>query len=143
MIASCASAKQAKSQSNLLRPEVSAALGFNELDVDPYLATGSSHTAFENIAHAELAAGLRHVNGFGLIGECRVAGDHEAFEFRERSVVRSSVTPSAKYSSSGSSKRFAKGRTTIDNGGTGLAMAGALPSTGVGVGGSDATRVPV
>src|SRR5215813_2577276 len=36
-------------------------------------------------------------------------------EIRERSVVRSSVSPSAKYSWSGSFDRLEKGRTTIDN----------------------------
>src|SRR5690348_2156919 len=35
-------------------------------------------------------------------------------EIRERSVVRSSVTPSAKYCCSGSLLRLAKGSTTID-----------------------------
>ena len=35
-------------------------------------------------------------------------------EMRDRSVVRSSVMPSAKYSCSGSLDRFAKGSTTID-----------------------------
>src|SRR5215469_4073321 len=37
-------------------------------------------------------------------------------EIRERSVVRSSVMASAKYSCSGSFDKFANGRTTTDNG---------------------------
>src|SRR6266478_1607801 len=36
-------------------------------------------------------------------------------EIRERSVVRFSVIPSAKYSWSGSRERFSNGRTTIDS----------------------------
>src|SRR5580693_6361868 len=58
---------------------------------------------------------------------------------RERSVVRSSVIPSAKYSCSGSFDRFVKGRTTIDRRGAfvlamtgvvcGLAAAGACVET--------------
>src|SRR6516225_6195820 len=36
-------------------------------------------------------------------------------ERRERSVVRSSVMPSTKYSCSGTFDKFAKGRTTIDS----------------------------
>src|SRR5215472_18747901 len=40
---------------------------------------------------------------------------------RDRSVVRSSVIPSAKYCCSGSLLRFAKGRTTIDSRGAGFA----------------------
>src|SRR5262245_43546440 len=39
---------------------------------------------------------------------------------RDRSVVRSSVIPSAKYSCSGSLLRFANGRTTIDRRGASL-----------------------
>src|SRR4029077_1297927 len=46
-------------------------------------------------------------------------------EIRDRSVVKSSVMPSAKYSCSGSFDRFAKGSTTIDRrGAVVLAMAG-------------------
>src|SRR5258706_13207247 len=40
---------------------------------------------------------------------------------RDRSVVRSSVIPSAKYCCSGSLLRFAKGRTTIDSRGADFA----------------------
>src|SRR6266853_5017381 len=48
-------------------------------------------------------------------------------EMRERSVVRSSVMPSAKYSCSGSFDRFVKGKTTIDSRGAELlATAGGL-----------------
>src|SRR6267143_2171993 len=36
-------------------------------------------------------------------------------EIRERSVVRFSVIPSAKYSCSGSCERFSNGKTTIDS----------------------------
>src|SRR5262249_36050898 len=45
---------------------------------------------------------------------------------RDRSVVRSSVTPSAKYCRSGSSLRFVNGRTTIDS--RGAAAGGGLES---------------
>src|SRR6266851_4695507 len=44
---------------------------------------------------------------------------------RDRSVVRSSVTPSAKYCCSRSSLRLAKGSTTIDRRGAADAAAGA------------------
>src|ERR1700681_958934 len=60
-------------------------------------------------------------------------------DMRERSVVKSSVIPSAKYSWSGSFDRFAKGRTTIDSRGAevfataggicGFAAAGAWTDT--------------
>jgi hypothetical protein len=44
----------------------------------------------------------------------------------DRSVVRSSVTPSAKYCCSRSSLRLAKGRTTIDKRGTADGTIGAV-----------------
>ena len=57
---------------------------------------------------------------------------------RDRSVVRSSVIPSAKYSCSGSLERFVKGNTAIDRRGTDpvlpreiAAAAGNAASTGV------------
>src|SRR5712671_4148399 len=64
-------------------------------------------------------------------------------EMRERSVVRSSVIPSAKYCCSGSLLRLAKGSTTIDKrgatagsitDGTVWALSGAAPTTSGGVG---------
>ncbi len=38
---------------------------------------GLAHAALEHVAHAELAADLLHVDGPALVGEARVAGDHE------------------------------------------------------------------
>src|SRR5438309_3200298 len=64
-------------------------------------------------------------------------------EIRERSVVRSSVTPSAKYCCSGSLLRLAKGSTTIDKrgatagsitGGAVWTVSEALPTTSGGRG---------
>src|SRR6516165_8890991 len=50
---------------------------------------------------------------------------------RDRSVVRSSVMPSAKYSWSGSRDRFSKGSTTKDKCGAGVfAMVGATCAAG-------------
>src|SRR5205809_6431239 len=54
------------------------------------------------------------------------------FRRRDRSVVRSSVTPSAKYCCSGSLLRFAKGRTTIDSRGADFASAPAAAEAAVG-----------
>src|SRR5262252_7844142 len=56
-------------------------------------------------------------------------------ERRERSVVRSSVMPSTKYSCSGSFDRLANGRTTIDNRGRADGTA-ALPASRVRVAGA-------
>jgi hypothetical protein len=50
-------------------------------------------------------------------------------DIRDRSRIRSSANPSAKYSWSGSSDRFSNGSTTIESAGTGfvwLRAAGAL-----------------
>src|SRR6267378_548859 len=73
-----------------------AAFGVDQLDVDLDLIIGLSHTAFDDIANTELP------------------------EIRERSVVRSPVIPSAKYSCSGSLDKLAKGRTTNDKRGAGV-----------------------
>src|SRR5436190_20106821 len=51
---------------------------------------------------------------------------------RDRSVVRSSVTPSAKYCCSRSSLRLLKGSTTIDRRGAADAIAGAADFSGTG-----------
>src|SRR5215831_11803566 len=76
-------------------------------------------------------------------------------EIRERSVVRSSVMPSAKYSCSGSFDKLAKGKTTIERRGAGsasgaggrcaLAAAGAWTGTAVGfpLGHAHQTAAPI
>ena len=71
---------------------------------------------FENAAHTERASDLLRSDGFALVGECSHGRDHEAPEIRDRSVVRSSVIASAKYSCSGLFDKFANGRTTTDKG---------------------------
>ena len=38
---------------------------------------GLAHAAFQHVAHAELAPDLLHVDGAALVGEARIAGDHE------------------------------------------------------------------
>src|SRR4029077_14678993 len=57
------------------------------------------------------------------------------FEIRDRSVVKSSVIPSAKYCWSGSLLRLAKGRTTIDSRGatSGSEIEGATGAVGTDV----------
>ena len=44
---------------------------------DPHAARRRPHAALEHVAHAELAPDLLHVHRAPLVGEARVAGDHE------------------------------------------------------------------
>jgi len=38
---------------------------------------GLAHAAFEHVTHAELTADLLHIDGAALVGEARIARDHE------------------------------------------------------------------
>jgi hypothetical protein len=58
-------------------PDVAAARGVDELHVDAHLHAGAAHAAFEHVAHAELPAHLLDVDALLLVGERRVARDHE------------------------------------------------------------------
>jgi hypothetical protein len=62
----------------LLGPEVSAALGVDELGVDPHLVSARLHRAFESVAHVQVLADRLGVDRFPLEGHGRVARDHEA-----------------------------------------------------------------
>ena len=79
------------------------------------LSTGALHAAFEHVADVEFAPDLRHIAGLAFVGEGRVEGDDEgAGNAQEVGVVKLSVTPSTKYSCSGSPPMLAKGRTTME-----------------------------
>src|SRR5215471_11538767 len=84
-----------------------AVCAIDQLNVHPNLVTDPPHAAFEDVVHPELVTDLFCVYRFRAITKLP--------ERRERSVVRSSVMPSTKYSCSGSFDKFAKGRTTIDS----------------------------
>ena len=60
-----------------LRPQVRAALGVDELDVDAHALAAALNAAFERIAHVELAADLLRVDRLALVGESGAAADHE------------------------------------------------------------------
>ena len=49
----------------------------DELAGDANPISGLAHAAFEHVADAELATDLLHVDGATLVGEARIAGDHE------------------------------------------------------------------
>src|SRR5262245_34147772 len=52
-----------------LRPDMCTTLCRNELGADPHFRADAAHTAFEHIAHAELAANLADVERFATEGE--------------------------------------------------------------------------
>ena len=56
-----------------MRPRFS----IDELCVYANLLARSAHAPFQQVAYAEFAADLPRVDGFSLVGERRVAGDHE------------------------------------------------------------------
>ena len=60
-----------------VRPEMRAGCGIDELPGDAHPVCRLAHAAFEHVAHPELAADLLHVHGPALVGEARIAGDHE------------------------------------------------------------------
>ena len=61
----------------LFGPEVSAAAGVDQLDIDPHPVVARLHRAFENIAHAQLLADRLDVDRLALEGHGRVARDDE------------------------------------------------------------------
>jgi len=76
---------------------VRVGLGVDQLGVDPDLVGRPPHAAFEHIAHAQFAADLLCVDRLVPVGKRGVARDHKTFPMRDKSVVTSSVIPSAKY----------------------------------------------
>ena len=60
-------------------------LRVNQLAGDPHAIARPADAALEDVAHAELAADVLDVDGFALVGETRVARDHEECAYsRER-----------------------------------------------------------
>ena len=51
--------------------------GINELPGDPDTVARFANAALEDIANAKLAANLFDIDGFALVGEARIPGDHE------------------------------------------------------------------
>src|SRR6516225_11070233 len=90
-----------------------ASLSIDQLHVNANLVASASYATFNDVANAELTADLLNIDWFALIGEV-LRAITKLPDIRDRSVVRSSVIPSAKYSCSRSSLRFVKGSTTID-----------------------------
>jgi len=51
--------------------------GLDQLTGDADPVTGLANAALEHIVHAEFAADLFDIDGFALVGEARIARDHE------------------------------------------------------------------
>jgi hypothetical protein len=94
----------------LVCPKVRAAFRIDQLRVDSHKFTGSPHAPFKDIAHAQFTADLLHVSWFVLYVKAVLHAMTKLPSTRERSVVRSSVMPFARYSCFGSSLRLTKGR---------------------------------
>ena len=60
-----------------LRPEVSARLCFDQLSGDPDAVAALPHAAFKDVAHSQLAPDLADIDVSALVGEARVARNHE------------------------------------------------------------------
>ena len=73
-------------------------VGINELPSNPDATACLSDAAFEDIAHPQLAADLFHIYGATLVGKAGIPRDDEETAKRDRAVIISSTTPSAKYS---------------------------------------------
>ena len=60
-----------------LGPEMTARFGVDELHIDAHAVSAALDAAFEDIADVQLAADLLQIDGLALVGEGRVAPDHE------------------------------------------------------------------
>jgi hypothetical protein len=58
-------------------PQMHTACRLDQLSGNPYPAAGFAHAALKDISDAELEADLLDVDGLALVGEARIAGDHE------------------------------------------------------------------
>ena len=61
-----------------LGPEMIARFGVDELNVDAHAASAALNAALEDIADIQLAPDLLQIDVLALVGEGRVAPDHEA-----------------------------------------------------------------
>ena len=60
-----------------LGPEMAAGRCIDELSGNAHAVRRFADAAFQHIAHAQVAADLLHIDGPALVGEARIARDHE------------------------------------------------------------------
>ena len=58
-------------------PDMAAGLAVDQLRVDANAIAGAPHAALQHVANSELASHLPNIDRAALVGEHRVAGDHE------------------------------------------------------------------
>ena len=64
-----------------LRPEMTARLGVDQLDIDAHPVSAALNAAFEDIADVQLPADLLQIDGLALVGEGGVAADHDGVPY--------------------------------------------------------------
>jgi hypothetical protein len=60
-----------------LGPDMRAGRGIDELARNAQAIAGLANASFQNILHAKVSGDLADVGGLSLVGEARIAGDHE------------------------------------------------------------------
>src|SRR5262249_38377296 len=58
-------------------PDMRPGLSLDQLNGNAYPVAGLPHRALQDVADAELAPDLFHIDGLALVNEARIAGDHE------------------------------------------------------------------
>ena len=93
---------------------IPAASRVDKLRVDAQTSGRSARAAFKDVLHAKFLRDLPYVDGLALVGEGRIAGDHE--EVPERRQLRDDVLGDAvdKVLLPASPLMLVKGRTAID-----------------------------
>ena len=61
----------------MLRPDMRAVRGIDQLAGDAQSIARLAHAALEDVTHAQLAGHLANVGCFALVGKSRVPGDDE------------------------------------------------------------------
>src|ERR1700720_3831458 len=74
---SCRSKTSSSEPSKRSGPEMRPGFSLDQLRADADAVAASPHRALEDIAHAEFAPDLLHVDRLALVGEGRIAREHE------------------------------------------------------------------
>ena len=74
---SCSSKTSSRCAVEAVGPYMHVSGSIDQLAGDAHPVPSFPDRAFEDVAHAELARDLLHVDRFALVGEARIAGDHE------------------------------------------------------------------
>ena len=63
-------------------PEMAADFGVDELHIHAHAVAGALHAALEDVTDVQLAPDRLHVERLALVGERRIAGDHDRASYR-------------------------------------------------------------